>query len=480
MKTSTISLICVLLVIVVVAPIILAGCTKGFNIKKYPAAKTAFWHNVIDNLRFSAQDVRLLDNQDRGFRGEIYWTVGTEKAYPGDTQHFKDCLEEQIALYGNDDDHAKIMQCYIYLTEYRDKDLDSMAMQNMKEYFELLKEKDVRVLLRFAYEYTDSANYDAKDNQIVRHLSTIGKFIKQNEGLFNDVVYAMQFGLLGLWGEGHGYHYNHNIRRLLTKLCRVIPDNIYIMVRTPAILSQVPRRYEHRFAVHDDFLVGVNHQWGMMDWEDPQYQDLLNKNQYAIADGEMPWGDYKENDELYQIDGLNFVKQVVGYGLTSLSLTHNYKENRGGVEGAAYHLEKWKNEYLTKQQLEDNYLPYLDSLLVDSKISIYKYLQYHLGYLLGVSNLEQNGNTISFMISNFGMAAPFEFELQVFADNQEIKVNQKLLTRFEQQIITIDKSSLPNGKLSQIKIRFVHRRTGATIKLANNIPYEDGYNIINL
>lgn len=476
MKTSVIVLITILLVVVIAAPIVIAGCTQKLNIKKYPAAKTKFDNTVIDNLHLSAQDDALLENQDRGFRGEIYWTVGTEKAYPSDNQSYFDRIDEQCKLY--EDDKVKIMQCYIYLNEYRDKDLDSMAMQDIKEYFELLKERKIRVLLRFAYEYTESENYDAKDKQILKHLNTIGSFIKDNEGLFNDVVYAMQFGLIGLWGEGHGHHYHHNIRKLLTKLCKIIPEDIYIMVRTPEILSQVPSRYEHRFAVHDDFLVGVNHRWGMMDWNDPQYQDLLNKNQYAIADGEMPWGNYSESEDKtpYQINGLNFVKQVVGYGLTSLSLTHNYKE----TPNTTYHLEKWKSEYLTKQQLDDNHIPYLDSMLINSQISIYKYLQFHLGYLLGVSNLKDNGNSVSFMISNFGMAAPFEYELQVFADNKEIEVEQKLLTRFSQQIITIDKSNFKDGKINQVKIRFVHRRTGATIKLANNLPYLVGYNIIDL
>lgn len=473
MKSYLIVIVSLLVAVVIATPIFLVGCTSDkYNIQKYPASKINFDYKIIDNLNLSELDPSLLANQDRGFRGEIYYTLGTELAYPGNEQNYIDRVEEQLELYR--DDGINLMQCYIYLNKYRDKDLDETAFNQIKSYFEYLKSKNIRVLLRFAYMY-DNINTDAKDKQILRHLDQIGTFINNNSTLFNDLVYAMQFGLIGLWGEGHGNWYNHNIRKLITKLCKIIPDDIYIMVRTPEILSQVPAKYEHRISVHDDFLVGMDHQWGMMSWNDPQYKDLTNKNRHAIADGEMPWGDYKENDIPFAINGPDLVKQVVGYGLTTLSITHNYKESRSDEKGTTYHLEKWKNEYLTKEELESNNLPYSPAMLnADKQISIYKYLQYHLGYNLGVSNLLKDEHTTSFMINNFGFAAPLEYELEIIVDGQKLDVEQKQLFMFEQQLITINKN------VKEIKIKYTHKRSGATIKLANNLPYENGYNIINL
>ena len=40
--------------------------------------------------------------------------------------------------------------------------------------------------------------------------------------------------------------------------------------------------------------------------------------------------------------------------------------------------------------------------------------------------------------------------------------------------------SVDKENVKEIKIKFIHRRTGETIKLANNLPYLDGYNVINL
>ena len=129
---------------------------------------------------------------------------------------------------------------------------------------------------------------------------------------------------------------------------------------------------------------------------------------------------------------------------------------------------------MTQQQLERNTLPYLESMLVDKKISVYNYLQYHLGYNLGVSNLILYPSKTSFMINNFGMAAPCEYQLQIIADGKEIEVETKLLTAFGQQVVTIPQ------KVNEIKIKYTHKRSGATIRFANDLPYENGYNIINI
>ena len=182
----------------------------------------------------------------------------------------------------------------------------------------------------------------------------------------------------------------------------------------------------------------------------------------------MPWG---RDTTVPVIDPIGFLKQVIGYGLTSLNITHNYIEDLKEKD-IVYHLEKWKTEYLTKSQLDKNNIPYLDSMLEKNQISIYNYLQYHLGYNLGVSNLLQTNGKTSFMINNFGIASPFEYKLEIIADGQNIEVEQIQLGRFGQQIVLIDKN------VKEIKIKFIHRRTGETIKLANNLPYLDGYNVI--
>lgn len=458
------SLLVLVALVMISACILLSACEyEKYNIKKYAPAKTAFENEIIDNLNLSSKDTALLKNQDRGFRGEVYITLGSGSAFPDSDETAYQCLDNQLSLY--EEDMINIVQCYVYLTEYRDKDLDNKALTQLKEYFEYLRENNTKILMRIAYMHVDSYKTDAKDSQIFRHLDSIKTFINQNKELFNDVVYAVQFGLIGLWGEGHSSQYNHNEKKLAIKLCETIPEDVHMMVRYPRLLSKIPQELEHRFTVHDDFLVGFDHEWGMINWNHPQYQDLLNKNQYGIADGEMPWG---RDTTVPLLNPIGVVKQCVDYGLTTLSITHNYKEDAGN-----YHLEQWKNYYMTEQTLQRNKFPYLPSMLVDGKISIYDYLQYHLGYLLGVSNFNNDGNNISFMINNFGMAAPFEYKLEVLVNDEPIEIENVLMNRFSQQVITIN-----NKDVKSIKIRYTHRRTGANIKLCNDLPYINGENII--
>lgn len=126
-------IIAILLICVIFTSILLVSCTPKYSIKKYPPAKTAFKNAIVDNLNLMAQYKDILENSDRGFRGEVYYTLGTQKAYPGGNQNYLECVEEQLSLYEEDSIH--ILQCYIYLTEYRKKDLDENAIKSLKEYF---------------------------------------------------------------------------------------------------------------------------------------------------------------------------------------------------------------------------------------------------------------------------------------------------------------------------------------------------------
>lgn len=434
---------------------------KVYNIQKYAPSKTSFELKIENNLKLSTANPALLNNPDRGYRGEVYITLGENlRAYPGTTVNPYDKVREEMTLYADDNMH--ILQCYIYLCDYRKKDLDELAFKQLYEYFNFLKNNNLRILMRFSYEY-EAKNHDAKDKLILHHLDSFKNWIDSNFKLFNDVVYAVQFGLVGLWGEGHGSHYRHNIAKLADKLCEVIPSNIHLMVRTPEIYSQISKENQVRFAFHDDFLVGVEHIWGMIPFNHPQYQDILNKNQYSIADGEMPWG---RDTTMPNINHILLIKQCVDYALTTLSLTHNYKEEKG-----LFHLDKWKNVYLSKAELEENHFPYNPACLKDDKISVYDYLALHLGYNIGVSNLEKTNDGVKFLINNFGMAAPHEFKLEIQTNGDEpynYNFNSLDLKRFDQIPIEIT-----DIEIKRVEIRFVHKRTGMTIALANDLPVDD-------
>ena len=439
------------------------GCDK-IDIKDYPATATSFEYAVDDSIPLYTSQMGYIANQSRGFRGETYINLGTDEAYPGSGENYYERLENQLATY--EDDGITLLQLYVYIGNYCDTDIPAEELERLKEYFEKLKSEGVKVLLRFAYE-TEASEKGPRTKDIERHCAQIKQFVSENEELFCSVVYAVQLGLIGLWGEGHTSIHNIDEKRVIVALADAIPESIPLMVRTPEYLSKVPDELESRFGVHDDFLVGYDHEWGMMSWEDENYQKLLNKCKYTVTDGEMPWGRAGE-----KIDVLGLVGQCVGYGLTSMSIEHNYKE-----DGNAYCLEQCKSVYLTAGELEKNAFPYNPALLADGKISVYDYLKYHLGYQLVASNLTTGDGKASFMITNYGFACPYNYEMEIYVDGRRVEpytdYNRLDLTQFGQQIYEFDYDG------GEIAVRFVNARDDEDeIRLYNDVPFTDGRNVI--
>jgi hypothetical protein len=73
-------------------------------------------------------------------------------------------------------------------------------------------------------------------------------------------------------------------------------------------------------------------------------------------------------------------------------------------------MARWKDQFLDAAQLKASGLPYHPSLLDESeKISVFDYIQYHLGYLLSVTSFELGAGHVRFTIQNNGFAAPLNF-----------------------------------------------------------------------
>ncbi|HRT82290.1 MAG TPA: DUF4874 domain-containing protein [Oscillospiraceae bacterium] len=438
---------------------------EQYNIELYPPGRDRFCKKIEDNLNLSGKDKSLLNNPDRGFRGEAYITLGSGTSYGGRGDGFENLTQ---AAENFRPEGAKLMQTYVYLSEYFDRPLDTAALNQLKDYFEAVNGLGLRALLRFAYEYDTAKPMGPTNETIELHCSQLKGFFEENKELFNKTVYAAQLGMIGLWGEGHTASQPLDFGRVIAAVADMFPDKVAVMVRYPGFYAFIPGGQDRRFTVHDDFLVGIDHPWGMIPSYHPQYKMLLNKNLYNLSDGEMPWG---SDQTVTEIDYRLLLGQVKGYSLTSMSIAHNYRE------GADYWLKRWQSQPLFEKDLKKMKLPYNPAMLEGGQISVFEYLQYHLGYQLGVSNLKVRKGKLSLLINNFGLDAPHEFELYYVVDGREIPApgyDPMELSRFGQFAVEYDL----NGAAS-FGLLFRHRRWGdLTIKLANDLPYENGVNII--
>lgn len=434
-----------------------------YEIKAYPDTPTAFAASADGSVPlYFGED--LLKNPDRGFRGELYLTLGRVRAYPPTEENPYERLERETKLYGGDG--ALVYQLYVYLCDYYKRPLDETAFSQLQAYLEEIKKRGLRVLLRFAYEY-DSFKKGPTDKQIGKHTVQLAAWMREHKDLVDSTVYAMQFGTIGLWGEGHGSCHKHNIPAVLQMVFDMIPEDMTLMVRTPNLMQGVSEKNEAKVSFHDDFLVGIEHIWGMIPFDHPAYIPMLRKCKFSITDGEMPWG---RDTTVPVIDPILLIKQCVGYGLRTLSAEHNYKE-----EGKLYHLEAWKNVFLTEGELLDNRFPYLPAALTNGRISVFDYLKYHVGYLLAASNLKTADGFAEFDVFNFGFSAPIDFKMEILSGEEALPQDFDM-TELRQFSVKHFKVPYTGGSLA---VRFTHIRDNTLhIKLANDVPYADGVNVL--
>lgn len=441
------------------------GTPIKLNIGDYYATSDSFRHTVDNSIPFTMEGQE--NNPDRGYRMETYITLGSLKAYPGNEgENAFDELEKEKATFAEENVH--MAQVYVYLIEYYNKPLDDKAFQQLTQYFEALRDSNIRALLRFAYEYDSSIGKGPTTSRIVSHCKQLKGWFNDNKALVADTLYAVQFGMVGLWGEGHGYVHKPDLGRISEALVDMIPEPYIIQVRYPHMWQKISKKIINRFSLHDDFLVGIEHEWGLtLRRESEFFPKVIDMCKSRLTDGEMPWG---RDDTCKEIDYKLLLKQTVDYALTTLSLKHNYKE----TEGEDYHLKKWQDVNINSGFLEASGFPYAPFALDSNKeITVYDYLDKHLGYVLAASNLKKTADGYQFILSNYGFNAPHDYEMYLMTDEGEIPYKHDLSTvsQYGQKVINVK----TNGKT--LKVAFKHKSgTKLTIKLANTVNYENGWN----
>lgn len=405
----------------------------------------------------------IIKNPDRGFRGELKITLGTMEEYPNTKLHAYDALSTHYEKYRKE--NIQYYQLYVYLTRYCKKRIDQEALNQLTEYMQKLNNLHIRVLLRFAYQ-TELAPKSPGTAHMIRNMQILKKWFKDHETLVNDTVYAMQLGMIGLWGEGHGNSRFINKKKIVKHAFDMIPDGMTLTMRHPKYISLAPEPYEKQASLHDDFLIGKEHPWGMIPFNHPEWQMLVNKCKHSFTDGEMPWG---RDTTVPIINPIDFLCQCRDYALSTLSIEHNYKE-----EGNCYHLLKWKDIYISENELKNNQLPYLPVSLTNHQISVFDYLNIHLGFVPCISNLKINKNQAEFDIYNFGIGTAADYRILLKTSNKTIVLCSDMTNMCQ---FTRTHFSAEFDKDLQIRIE---RKNAPqlTYRLANEVEYRNGWNII--
>lgn len=142
------------------------------------------------------------------------------------------------------EDDVTLVYATVYLDEYRESDIPSELLDQMKTYFENVRLGGVKVILRFTYNDGPYPNPepDATLDQILRHIEQVKPVIQENA----DVIAWVEAGFIGAWGEWHastnGLDEDMNAKQtILNTLLAVVPQSRSVLLRYPVdIMTMYP------------------------------------------------------------------------------------------------------------------------------------------------------------------------------------------------------------------------------------------------
>lgn len=118
-----------------------------------------------------------------------------------------------------------------------------------------------------------------------------------------NVLFCLQTGIIGYWGEGHSYRKfkKRYIKNTIEDVCRIAPAGIYNQIRTYSMLKKVPIEYSTAVGIHDDYITGdTAHKWAFVKSTNKRrYAEVTNHARFTVNDGEMPWGRAYLNDKKF-------------------------------------------------------------------------------------------------------------------------------------------------------------------------------------
>ena len=151
-----------------------------------------------------------------------------------------------------------------YLTDYVETDIADDYLALIRKNFEALRENGAKCLIRFAYSNGHEAKdrpFDATEEQVLRHVAQVKPLLQE----FADVIFVMQAGFVGSWGEWYYTdHFNQDPhteaqyaprKHLLEALLDALPARRQIEVRTPAFKMKI-----FGFTIEDTLTVAEAHQ----------------------------------------------------------------------------------------------------------------------------------------------------------------------------------------------------------------------------
>lgn len=511
-------LVSAILVIVLSISLLSVGCNSVGQKKE--GGLTALDETVEFKPLTAEGDSKLANNPDRGYRTEF--VVYVKRTLPSGQKpaartvyvdQSEENIREQIQnifniyIY-NRDEQAKLALSYIYITDWREKELDENLLNFFKIYFTMCREQKIKNMLRISYCST-TANLDegADEKTIVRHTKQLKPVISE----FADTIHTISCGFVGAYGEWASTYqrppvdYATIIKAIVENLAA--PNKLYFSIRSPSYKNLVGKDYEYYWSIshNNDAMFGLQtHGWESGGYEvgTPDWEQVTKEGAYTPQGGEMfVNGNMIKTGRIPS--GMEILLECYYHRHTSMSFWHGYLE--------AYRednvMKRWQqNEQITAQKLSAEgviYDPYWFMYEDGTPIyrNPYEFIRDHLGYKLQAqkANISWSGSaddkiSIEMSLVNYGFAAAFnmmsgfaildsDYNLvtEVEAGTPSTWYNRDPDDPYSMEVLTHTISAELDvvSNEGQYYIAFYLKNTmGTYAALSNDMPYKNGYNIL--
>ena len=298
-------------------------------------------------VNYTADDVSIFPNPERGFTDEL----GGETKLTDSRNHVVQAEADWFFDDASRADQTLVMLMY-YLYNYKTKALSNAILQGFDEDMQILRDHGYKCVLRFAYDW--NSKNDADTAYVHQHINQLKPHLAANA----DVIYVLEAGFVGRWGEWYySSHFGNETQQLNAKRRKVVdwmldacPANRFLLVRYPMIKAQYlgdttplnsaqafSNTARARIGHHNDAFLN---EWGndgtYVSWDEEQ-DDSPEVRQY-IADETL----YVPNGGETNVEGSSLASIVAAYDTTMAEL-NRYHWSFCGEEYSEDVTNRWRS-----------------------------------------------------------------------------------------------------------------------------------------
>ncbi len=184
-------------------------------------------------VTYVADNTTVFKNPERGFTEELNGKVSVSNPYRV-KNHIdgnwgkNDCMTMPVVLYN--------------FGNFKSQDLPEAVLNGFDTDMSELRNLGLKCVLRFAYTERESDKEDATPEWVKRHLEQLKPHLAANA----DVIYVLEAGFVGVWGEWYysknygneTQHVTANRRKVIGYLFENAPKDRFILFRYPMIKTE--------------------------------------------------------------------------------------------------------------------------------------------------------------------------------------------------------------------------------------------------